>query len=254
MSIVIIPQRRNNRFILLGCDACSGYKISQSPKGIWQARGLMQNRDDNLQAFTGAWGAHPHKRHTSVLPHSTWTFSWLKGDGWVYVAQLTTRWSKAANVLHRWRGAPLFSHRTARHKHTRLGRRVHEGNTFLIIKGNSKGKQWPEEHAIQRKTNPEPNSTDGYTACCSARADAREETSHKLSRHTIQSLASGFFSCQPCLMSSHNGWLLCRKQQRKRLKRSMCHTASTGNKQCQVSIAVSCTCQWALESLLHFQK
>ena len=172
-------------------------------------------------------------------------FMWLK---------LTTLWYKAENILCWWRGAPLFSHQTALHKHTHLGWSVHEKNTFLIIKGNSKGKQWPEEHAIQQKTNPEPNSTDGYTACCNARADAREETSHKPNRHTIQSLASGFFSCQPCLMSSHNGWLLCRKQQRKRLKRSMCHTASTGNKQCQVSIAVSCTCQRALEPLLHFQK
>lgn len=131
---------------------------------------------------------------------------------------------------------------------------VHDRNTFLIIKGSLKGKQSPEEHAIQQKTNPEPSSTDSCTACCIARADAREETSYKPNRHTVQSLASGFFSCQPCLMSSHNGWLLCRQQQRKRLKRSMSHTASNGNKQCQVSTAVPCMCQCALEPVLHFQK
>lgn len=159
--------------------------------------------------------------------------------------------SKVKTMLCQGRGAPTPSppNITAQTWVESAGEKA-----FLIIKGNSKGKQWPGEHAIQQKPNPEPNSTDGYTACCNARADAREETSHKPNRQTIQSLASGFFSCQPCLMSSHNGWLLCRKQQRKRLKRSMCHTASIGNRQCQVSIAVSCVCQYALEPLLHFQK
>lgn len=175
---------------------------------------------------------------------------WFGLSGWNYpFSALKLKPHCAKGVEH-----PHFLHQTSLHKHTRPGWSLQERNAFLIIKGNSKGKQWPGEHAIQQKPNPEPNSTDGYTACCNARADAREETSHKPNRQTIQSLASGFFSCQPCLMSSHNGWLLCRKQQRKRLKRSMCHTASTGNRQCQVSIAVSCTCQCALEPLLHFQK
>ena len=122
------------------------------------------------------------------------------------------------------------------------------------MKGNSTGWLGLEEYDVQQKTNPKPSSKDSYTACCSARVDAKEGISHKPNRYTIQSLASGFFSCQSCLMSSHNDWLLCRKQQRKSLKMSMYNIASNGSRQCQVNIAVSCMCQCALEPFLHFQK
>lgn len=105
------------------------------------------------------------------------------------------------------------------------GGMCHKG-TFLIIKDNSKGKQWPNIHGSQQKPNPEPSSADRDTGCCKARADAREGTSHKPNRSLVQSLASGFFSCQPCLVSSHNVWRLCTKQQRTRLKGSMLCPAS----------------------------
>lgn len=202
----------------------------------------------------GLGGSAAQKTYKGVITFNLKIFlaerRWLGLQGWNYTCCAL----KLKPCCTKEGEHPPFLHQRALHKHTRPGWSLQERYVFLIIKGNSKGKQWPGEHAIQQKPNPEPNSTDGYTACCNARADAREETSHKPNRQTIQSLASGFFSCQPCLMSSHNGWLLCRKQQRKRLKRSMCHTASIGNRQCQVSIAVSCTCQCALEPLLHFQK
>lgn len=105
-----------------------------------------------------------------------------------------------------------------------------------------------------RRPNSKPSSKDSYTACCIVGVDAREGISHKPNRHTIQSLASGFLGCQSCLMSGHNDWLLCRKQQRKSLKMSMCHIASNGNRHCQVNIAVSYMCQCVLEPFSHFQK
>lgn len=129
----------------------------------------------------------------------------------------------------------------------------HKG-TFLIIKDNSKGKQWPNTHGSQQKPNPEPSSADGDTGCYKARADAREGTSRKPNRSPVQSLASGFFSCQLCLTSSHNVWLLCTKQQRLRLKRSMLCPASNRPRQCQERAAVPCGCQCALEQLLYFLK
>lgn len=129
----------------------------------------------------------------------------------------------------------------------------HKG-TFLIIKDNAEGKQWPNIHGNQQKPNSEPISAEGDTGCCKARADAREGTNHKLNRSPVQSLASGFFSCQPCLASSHNVWLLCRKQQRMRLKRSMLCPASNWMRQCQEKTAVPCGCQCALERLFYFLK
>lgn len=148
---------------------------------------------------------------------------------------------------------PLFSGEGTSSEAGAQGGMCHK-DTFLIIKDNSKGKQWPNIHGSQQKPNPEPSSADGDTGCCKARADAREGTSHKPNRSPVQSLASGFFGCQPCLTSSHNAWLLCRKQQRMRLKRSMLRPASNRTRPCQEKAAVPRGCQCALERLFYFLK
>lgn len=55
-------------------------------------------------------------------------------------------------------------------------------------------------------------------------------------------------------MSSHNVWLLCRKQQRMRLKRSMLCPASNRMRRCQEKAAVPRGCQCALERFFYFLK
>lgn len=162
-------------------------------------------------------------------------------------------WAFLLTMVSNLRENPLFSCKGTSSEAGTWGGMCHKG-TFLIIKDNSKEKQWPNIHGSQQKPNPEPSSADGDTGCCKARADAREGTSHKTNRSPIQSLASGFFSCQPCLASSHNVWLLCRKQQRTRLKGSMLCPASNRTRQCQEKDAVPHGCQCALERLLYYLK
>lgn len=120
-------------------------------------------------------------------------------------------------------------------------------DTFLIIKDNSKGKQWPHIRGSQQKPNPQPSAADGDAGCRKARADAGEGASLKPSRSPVQSLASGPFHCQPCLASGHSAWLLCRKQQRTRLQRSRLHPASNRTRRCQEGATVPSGCQCALE-------
>lgn len=120
-------------------------------------------------------------------------------------------------------------------------------DTFLIIKDNSKGKQWPHIRRSQQKPNPQPSAADGHAGCHKARADAGEGASLKPSRSPVQSLASGPFHCQPCLASGHSAWLPCRKQQRTRLQRSRLCPASNRTRRCQEGAAVPSGCQCALE-------
>lgn len=162
-------------------------------------------------------------------------------------------WAFLLTMASDLRENPLFSGEGTSSEAGAWGGMCHKG-TFLIIKDNSKGKQWLNIHGCQQKPNAEPSSADGDTGCCKARADAREGTSHKPNRSPVQSLASGSFSCQPCLVSSHNVWLLCRKQQRMRLKGSMLCPASKRTKQCQEKAAVPHECQCALEWLFYFLK
>ena len=120
-------------------------------------------------------------------------------------------------------------------------------DTFLIIKDNSKGKQWPHRRGSQQKPNPQPGAADGDAGCREARADAREGASLKPSRSPVQSLASGPFRCQPCLASGLSAWLPRRKRQRTGLQRSRLRPASNRTRRCQDGAAVPSGCQCALE-------